>query len=168
MTVTLHAQPYDITATGFYFETAEDFTTKSRALRNDYGEPVEEFEIQFIDGDAIDCALASAFGLHQGNIAQYLEAVEAWDTHGKRVAILALRDCGFDLTPDLHPDEFDIDIYELNSLRELAELFVEDGFFGELREQLQVYVDYDAIARDLGMDYAEATIAGTPLVYRCG
>jgi len=29
------------------------------------------------------------------------------------------------------------------------------------------YLDYDAIARDLGMDYSETEIAGTQLIYRC-
>jgi hypothetical protein len=41
----LFAQPYDISATGFYFETEEEFTSKASALRNGYGDQVEEFEI---------------------------------------------------------------------------------------------------------------------------
>ena len=59
----LHAQPYDISANGFYFETAEEYAAKANALRNDYGDPVEEFEIQFIDGEGIDCDLAKAIDL---------------------------------------------------------------------------------------------------------
>ena len=65
MTMTLHAQPYDLAAAGFHFENAEEFQAKSRALRNDYGEPVEEFEIQFIDGEDVDCQLAKAIGVNQ-------------------------------------------------------------------------------------------------------
>ena len=61
----LYAQPYDLSAIGFYFETAEEYTAKADALRNDYGEPVEEFEIQFIDGDDIDSELAKSVGLTQ-------------------------------------------------------------------------------------------------------
>lgn len=53
--------------------------TLTAKLRNDYGEPVEEFEIQFIDGDHIDCDLARAIGLYQSNIAQFFDAVETWD-----------------------------------------------------------------------------------------
>ena len=63
MTIQLHAQPYDITATGFYFEDYDDYSAKAAKLRNDYGDPVEEFEIQFIDGDRIDCDLAQAIGI---------------------------------------------------------------------------------------------------------
>ncbi|MEP4197921.1 MAG: hypothetical protein ABJL99_20030 [Aliishimia sp.] len=63
MTTTLFAQPYDISANGFYFTSAEVYAAKVRTLKNDYGDPVEEFEIQFIDGETIDCELARAIGL---------------------------------------------------------------------------------------------------------
>jgi len=53
----LYALPYDLSAIGLYFETSEEYAVKSVALRNDYGESVEEFEIQFIDGDEMDCGL---------------------------------------------------------------------------------------------------------------
>ena len=49
-----HAQPYDISATGFYFESAEEFSAKLSKAVNDYGDPVEEFEILFIDDDSTD------------------------------------------------------------------------------------------------------------------
>ena len=60
MTTVLHAQPYDLAATGFYFETPEAFQSKAKANRNDYCDPVEEYEIQFIDGDDVDCDLANS------------------------------------------------------------------------------------------------------------
>jgi hypothetical protein len=84
MIVTLHAQPYDISASGFYFDSLEDYATKAAKLRNDYGDPVEEFEIQFIDGEDIDCQLAKAIGLYQSNIKQFFEAVEDWDDDQKK------------------------------------------------------------------------------------
>ena len=79
MTITLHAQPHDISATGFYFETAEDFDDTASKLVNSHGDPVEEFEIQFIDGERIDCELAKAIDLNQGNFRDYLACVEAWE-----------------------------------------------------------------------------------------
>ena len=39
--------------------------------------------------------------------------------------------------------------------------------FGEIAPSIANYLDYDAIARDLGMDYTETEIAGERLVYRC-
>ena len=65
-------------------------------------------------------------------------------------------------------DQLDVDIYEESSMKELAIRFVEDGLFGEVPESFQYYIDYDAIARDLAMDYSETVIAGNSLIYRCG
>lgn len=166
MTLILHAQPYDLAARGFYFESYEDYAEKSAKLRNDYGDPVEEFEIQFIDGDDMDCALASAIGLYQSNIAQFFDAVADWDDDQKTRVILAVGECGYDFTASTQPDDFDLEIYPVETLRELAEQFVEEGLFGDIPEPLQFYIDYDAIARDLGMDYAEAEVAGKRLIYR--
>lgn len=46
-----HATPCDISATGFYFKTYEEYCQESKAHNNSYGQPVEKFEIQFIDGE---------------------------------------------------------------------------------------------------------------------
>jgi hypothetical protein len=45
---------------------------------------------------------------------------------------------------------------------------VDEGLFGEIPESIKYHLDYDSIARDLGMDYTETVIAGTSLIYRCG
>ncbi|NSX56896.1 antirestriction protein ArdA [Parasulfitobacter algicola] len=168
MPCTFYAQPYDITATGFYFETAEDFTIKAAVLRNEAGQPVEEFELQFIDGDAIDAALADALGLYQNTIALVIAALEGWDTDQKTRAILAIGECScaFDLGTD-RPDDLDVDVYYLDSLRDLAIEFVAEGIMGEIPDALERYFDYDALARDLGVDYSETIVAGQRLIYRC-
>ena len=59
-------------------------------------------------------------------------------------------------------------IYEIDSLRQLAEQFVNDDLFGCIPEHLESYIDYDVIARDLSFDYVETKIAGKRLIYRCG
>ena len=165
----LFAQPYDLAARGFYFKTTEEYQEKAAANKNDYGQTVEEYEIQFIDGESIDAQLFKALGINQCDFPQFLEACDAWDDHQKQKVILAVGECGysFDLkTGD--PDDLDVDIYELDSLRALAEQFVDEGLFGEIPEQLQTYLDFDAIAFDLGVDYSETTVAGKRLIYRCG
>lgn len=163
----LYAQPYDLSATGFYFETSEEYAIKSAALRNDYGESVEEFEIQFIDGDETDCDLAKAIGLNQVNFAQFLSAVDNWDDGEKRTVIIAVGECGYAFETDLDPSQFEIDIYEIASMRDLAEQFVEEGMFGEVPKAFQTYIDYDAIARDLAVEYSETVIAGVNYIYSC-
>jgi antirestriction protein len=164
----LFAQPYDISANGFYFETAADYLTKSSQLRNDYGAPVEEFEIQFIDGEGMECQLFNALSISQGTCEKFLEIVNEWEEDDKIKVIIAVGKNGynFDLNKDT-PDQFDIDLYELDSLKDLAEQFVEEGLYGEIPKALQYYIDYEAIARDLSMDYSEIRIDETNYIYRC-
>ena len=165
---TLFAQPYDIAARGFYFDSFDEYTRKSSALKNDYGQPVEEFEIQFIDGDNIDCDLANAWGILQGNISAFFDAIDDWDDHQKTVFIIAVGECGYSFDPASdHPDDFEVDIYELDSMKELAEQFVDDGLYGLIPESLACYIDYEAMARDLSVEYSETTIAGKKLIYAC-
>ena len=163
----LFAQPYDISATGFYFETAEEYKKSANALRNEYGDPVEEFEIQFIDGEEIDCDLAKAVGLNQVNFAQFFECVDDWDEGQKQQVIIAVGDCGYAFDASTAPSDFDVEIYEIDTMRELAEQFVDEGLFDEVPKSFQFYINYDAIARDLAVDYSDTVIAGKRLIYRC-
>ena len=59
-------------------------------------------------------------------------------------------------------DSYEVDIYDYrdnNSFTDTFELlasdFVEEGLFGEIPKSLEFYIDYEAIARDLRMDYTE-------------
>ena len=165
---TLYAQPYDISATGFYFDSAEDYEHKSEQAVNQYGQPVEEFEIQFIDGDELDAQLAKAVNVNQASQAKFFELVEMLDEHEKMTLIIAVGECGYSFDPEsTSPDDFDLDLYEINSLRELAEHFVDEGLIGEVPDKLLMYFDYDALARDLAIDYSEIRIAGKRYVYAC-
>lgn len=165
----LHAQPYDLAATGIYFESFDTFKTKAANVRNDYGQPVEEFEIQFIDGDHIDCDLAKAWGINQANVGPYFEAADSWDEDDKRKFIIAVGEGGYSFDPDtVTPDDFEVDIYQAQNMKNLAEDFVTEGLFGDIPNHLAHYIDYDAIARDLATDYSETEIAGDYLIYRLG
>jgi len=160
------AQPYDISATGFYFETIEQYRSRSAVAKNDYGDPVEEFEIQFIDGEAIDCELSKAIRVNQANLGRLVALIDDWDDDQKTRFIIAVGECGY--SEDSDQDNLDIEIYELGSLKELAEQFVDEGLFGDIPERIANYLDYDLIARDLSADYSETDVAGTNYVYRCG
>ena len=168
MTLLFYSQPYDISAERFYFRSIDEFSKQSADLKYQHGQPVEEFEIQFIDGDLIDFDLAKAWGVNQANISRYFEVAEEWDEHEKIRFILAVGECGCDFDPNkVSADGFDVDIYRLDSMRDLAIEFVEEGLFAEISERFQSYIDYDAIARDLSMDYSEAVVAGERLIFRC-
>lgn len=112
----------------------------------------------FIDGEMIDAELCKAIGINQANIVTVIEKLDERDGDQKRAIIIAVGEGGysFDLkTSD--PTDFDIEIYELDTMRELAEQFVDEGLFGEIPDRLAFYLDYDAIARDLAMDYCETS-----------
>lgn len=164
----LFAQPYDLSAYGFYFESEAEYDQKADDLRNDYGQPVEEFEIQFIDGEGIDCQLFTALDVSQCSISGYFAAVEEWDDSQKVKVIIAVGEVGynFDLSKD-DPDKFDVDLYECDTMRDLAMQFIGEGYFGDIPSAIANYLDYDAIGRDLNMDYAQAEIGGTRYIYRC-
>lgn len=163
----LHAQPYDITANGFYFESLEEYAEKAGSNRTDCGDPVEEYEIQFIDGDQIDCDLAKAWGINQANIGPYFDACESWDDHGKTVFIIAVGEAGYSFDPvSVAPSGFDVDIYPVDSMKELAEQFVDERMFGDIPEHLANYIDMDTSACDLAMEYSATEVAGDRLIYR--
>lgn len=167
MSVQFYAQPYDLAASGFYFSDAQSFEAETAALKNDCGETVEEFEIQFIDGDRLDGELFKALSVHQGSIATFIGKLEEWAEWEKVHLVIAVGEMGynFDIEHD-HPDSVDIDVYEIDTMRELAERFVDDGLFGDIPQHLENYIDYDAIARDLSYDYAQTQIDGQSYAYR--
>ncbi|WP_300029324.1 antirestriction protein ArdA [uncultured Roseobacter sp.] len=162
----LFAQPYDLSATGFYFDSTDSFDARANALRNDHGQRVEEFEIQFIDGDELDCALAAAIGLNQANFPRYFECCAAWEDWQKTHVIISVGECGYAFDPERDPSDYDIDIYHVDSLRALAEQMVDEGILGDIPDNIRPYFDYDAFARDLSVEYSEITIAGDRMVYR--
>ena len=164
----LFAQPYDLSARGFFFEPLDEYRSRARGARNDHGQPIEEFEIQFIDGDPIDAELARAVALGQANLESYLSCVDNWADWQKVIVVIAVGACGYDFDPNAVPEDYEIDIYYTENLRNLAEEFVNDGLLGDFPDPMRPYFDYDAFARDLAVDFVETEIAGTQLVYRAG
>ncbi len=162
----LYAQPYDISAPGFFFETTEEYMQKVAQIINNYGLPIEEFEIQFIDGEDIDAVLFEALRVHQENFPAFLRAVEEWSDDDKIRTIIAVGEAGYSFDFTGEAPDFDVELYEMDSLRDLAYHFVDEGLYGELLPYAKHYLDYDAIALDLGMDYSEIVIARTRYVYR--
>jgi len=163
----LYAQPYDISAKGFYFETIEEYNQKASRNFNKIGLLVEEYEIQFIDGQDIDAELFKAIGINQSNIFDYFDACDKWNDLDKcKVIIAKVRGVYlFDIKKHC-PVNIDIDIYEMDSMRDLAEYFAAQGLYGNIPTSLQFYIDYDLIARELRMEFQEITIARKRIIYR--
>ena len=147
MTNIYHATPYDISATGFYFSSFEEYQKKAKNHRNEYGDLVEEYEMQFIDGD--NCTLFSALGVNQANLQQWFSEFENLPEEKAVKALYLIEDCGYEIS-DFMTDRLDeVYLFE-GTAREYVEDYIENtGMLEAMPENLQPYFDYDAFTRDM-------------------
>ena len=163
MTNIYHATPYDISATGFYFSTYDEYAEKAANHRNEYGDPVEEYEIQFIDGD--NSRLFAAVGVNQANLQTWFDKFEDLDGDDAIKAIYLAEDLGYRLEDALDRLD-DAHLFEGSAI-EYAESYIEDtGLLNEMPENLRYYFDTEAFARDLllGGDIAELEVDRTQYI----
>jgi hypothetical protein len=159
----LHANPYTPDARGFNFSTAEDFTIRASALRDRFGSPVEEFELQYLDGE--DGQLFEACKIHQGNLDTWFDDIETLEDYEKAALFYLVDQAGYRLDQALEKLE-DVCISECSLIDAASELF-DECYLPEVPEAVRNYIDYDAFARDcrLGGDMCEFIYAGT--TYTC-
>ena len=164
--VTLYAQPYDLDAQGFWFTSFEDYQTKYNNNFNVYGQFVEEYEIQFIDGSVINNALFDAVGSY--NLKAYFKVVNKWDDFEKVDLIISYKDniTSEPFNEDIEPNDLNIEIYYDMSFHSLAQEFINDGMLGDIPKHLEQYIDVDKYAYDLSMDYNECRLGNSTLIYR--
>ena len=171
-TLTLYAQPYDLDAQGFYFDSFEDYETKFNKNCNVYGQPVEEYELQFIDGSAIDCDLFKAIDRTQNivcSLKAFFMVANTWEDYDKIPLIIAYEEniTSEPFNEEVTSDMFeDIDIYYDMSFEDLAWQFIEDGLFGDISEDLKQWLDIEKMALSLSYDYNEISVGNNSIIYR--
>jgi hypothetical protein len=160
--IVLFAQPSD--AAGFHFASVEGFEKKAAQTRSPSGQLVEKYEIEFFEGDELAKELFAALGVDQRSFGAFLTACNYWNTEQKYKVIIAITECGiaFDLHAD-NPDKLAIEIYDTENLGELT-----PQSYPTLSDHVSRPIDLNSIAHELRHEYNEITIAGVPLVYRCG
>jgi hypothetical protein len=136
---TLCATPYDISANFFYFDDYETYQEKAKALRNAYGQPVEEFEIQFIDGDDWETELAKHGHLNQANLETYFGLLDSIEEDRDRAGALELLD-------NMHETLEEIAARPLHELADRIVMEVGDG-----------YTSPEQVYDELGQYMVEAT-----------
>lgn len=143
----LYAQPYDLHAAGFYFDSLESYEKKAARNRNEFGDPVEEYEIQFIDGD--NYALFGAAGICQASLDEWFKHLDHFDgdSHEGKALLFLLGDRGMDLEEALEKYT-DVSIFEGTAL-DYAHEFIDDCY--NLEGIAAQYFDYERFARDLVM-----------------
>lgn len=145
------AQPYSLDAHGFYFLTLEEYQEKAAANRDRYGNPVEEYELQYIDGAYH--RLFNALGVNQANLGEWFELLDELDDDEDRYLIAcSLAEDGYAMA-DLAPKWDDYFIYH-GTAEDYAREMVEECS----REWLQMagnlanYVDYERLGRDMVLE----------------
>lgn len=143
-TTTLYAQPYSLAATnkGFYFHSFEEYEAKVENLTDDFGCPVEEFEIQFIDGS--DAELFEACRINQANLSVWFDEIELLDDNEKVALCFLLSDLGYNLEDAMEKIE-DVSIQE-GDLQSVAEELFDELY--EVPQAIAPYIDYEKFARD--------------------
>lgn len=161
---TYFAQPYSLDANGFYFTDMEEYQSKYDANRDSFGLPVEEYEIQFIDGGNEEGELFQAAGVDQCTLPRFLEIIDELPGY-QQAALFYLLQQGRDLEDALNNcDEVQI---SHESLEDAAKSFFDEIYGHEIPEHLQSYIDYSAFANDLRCngDFVEFEFAGE--TYTC-
>ncbi len=161
-----HATPYDISATGFYFSDYEDYTAKAATHRNAYGEPIEEYEIQFIDGE--NCELFNALSINQATLKYWFDALEGLEG-SEAIKAWYLADTGYS-TEQILDNLNIIELYK-GTAKDYAHDFIENtGMLNGLPENLHYYFDVTALVRDMlyGGDISEIEVAGKTYVVERG
>ena len=149
----LYANPCDITATGFYFDSFEEFEEKSKRVRNDNWQLVEEFEIEYIEGD--NPKLFAAAEIDQAKLEIWFDELDhIADDSDEGIAIRYLLENVLLSLDDALRRYHEVLIYRGD---------IEDYVVGLIDEHFDLptiavrYFDYKAFARDLvmGGDVAE-------------
>ena len=148
MTISLYAQPYNIDATGFYFSDYEEYTEKQAVCRDSFGQPVDEFEIQHIDGAGDFARIVKP---DQCNLEEWLEQAEQFDelSDTEQTAFSWLvDDCRMDADEAFEKCN-EVCIFE-GTREDYAQEFVNDCYDLERKMgELARYFDYEVFGRDL-------------------
>ena len=141
---TLHATPYNLDVKGFYFESEDEFITKMEGLTDRNGRPVEEFEIQFIDGD--DWELFEKAGITQATISIWFDDIEPL-TNYEKLGVFFLLDQGRRLECAL--ENYDDASIQECTLEDAATQLFDECYAHDIPESIRFYIDYTMFARDV-------------------
>lgn len=155
-----YAQPYSLDARGFYFTDMDDYNTKAEALRDSFGNHVEEFELQFIDGSREESALFQACNVNQANLEQFFAIIDDLQSYELPALYYLCDTIGYSMAEAMNKLD-DVTIYN-GSLEDAATELFDECYAHDIPENLRNYIDYSAFARDCEQsgDMTEFEFAG--------
>lgn len=151
MTNTYHAQPYDISKSGFYFTDMDSYEAGVEASG------AEEFELQYIDGD--EAELFNACKINQATLARWFDEIEGLDDYKKPALYWMVWDRSYTLDEAL--DSLDDVCITEESLEDAAAQLFDECY--DVPANIMAYIDYDKFANDcrIGGDLDEFEFKGT-------
>ncbi len=144
---TLCATPYNLDASFFYFNDIDDYEAKARCHLDRYGNLVDEYEIQFVDG--ADAALFEACGINQANLSTWFNEIELLQDHDKVSLYYLAVVAGYSLEQAL--DKLEEPSIAASNLRDSAVELFDECWLHEVPEKAHFYIDYDRFARDCSL-----------------
>ena len=148
MTLKLYANPYDISAKGFYFSDFDEYEKKEKKSR------AEEFEIELIDGDDDEQMLFDAMSVNQVNLEEYFELADELDEDEIFALKILIDDLGYDFDDAMDKKEELVVYGEFDSDEDFAMEYVEGigSIADALGDNAESYFDFDAFGRDLRIE----------------
>ena len=144
MTTELYAQPYNRDAKGFNFKDMAQYQVQANNRLDGYGNLVEEFEIQFIDGD--DSELFKACQIDQTNLDTWYDEIESLDEFDKLNLYYLTTVAGYTLSDALLKIEEPSIQYQ--PLIDAATELFDECYTNEIPVNIRFYIDYNKFARD--------------------
>ena len=90
---------------------------------------------------------------------EFVEQLDELDDCDQQKVFYLIDHIGCDREEALEKHE-DVTFYAGQTLEDVAEELIEDGCFGEIPENIRNYIDYEKLARDLGIDGYHETDKG--------
>lgn len=155
MIVQLFAQPYDCDATGFYFETYEEYQEKAEKNVNRLGQKVEEYEFQFVDGSEWSHGQTA---LDAMKLETFLNIANTWDADKIKILEIVLHFEGAQAISHLD-DESEIEDYVDECIIRVEDdedslyYSILEDYYPDLMKQLEsmnclCYFDYKSFLQD--------------------
>ena len=141
-----HATPYDISAAGFYFSSYDEYLEKAASHRNEYGDPVEEYEIQAIELDAFE--LFDALKINQATLKIWLDQFEDMDEEEQAKAIYLITYQGVCIS-DVQSQIDDVCLTEQTPEDYVYDYLEDTGLMASIPASLRYYFDIEAMALDM-------------------
>ena len=143
----LFANPYNHSVNGFFFTSYDEYQKNLSNLTDSFNQPVEEVEIEWIDGD--HAQLFEACKISQATLSLWFEEIEYLDISEQVEIYYRCRILGQDVEKALSSLDTDGTIFG-SSLIDYARNYVfESGILDKLPEAMRCYFDYELMARDL-------------------